>query len=235
MHTIPSRMSYSSGACLVAALTLGVFSSCQKNAPKPTDNHTAQVKLDTVHEKAPNSRASGNFEVSNGVVYWAGRSAVGDSHNGNIQVADGMLKADGGKLLSGSVSLDMTSVTVVDLKDPGEKRDLESHLKDSDFFEVRKFPKAEFKFTEVYPSNMPDFNYVVSGTLTMKGKTKGVNIPVMLKISDNEIEAQSATFPINRTDWGINFRSGILGTASDKLIQDVVTVSFLIKAKKKLD
>ena len=58
----------------------------------------------------------------------------------------------------------------------------------------------------------------------MKGKTKSVNIPVMLKINEDDLTAESATFPINRTDWGVNFRSGLLGTAKDKLINDVVTL-----------
>ena len=138
-----------------------------------------------------------------------------------------------GQLLSGKVILDMNSISVTDIKDPGERRDLESHLKDADFFEVNKFPKAEFVFTEVLPSTMPNFNWVLSGSLTMKGKTAPVNIPVKVSIEGDMLRAETPAFPINRTQWDVNFRSGMLGTVKDKMIDDTVPLTLKIVAKKK--
>jgi len=215
-------------------LAMMILFSCQNNAtPDKVSAQEEKPKVDTIRETAPATNATGTYIVKSGIVYWMGRKATGDSHNGSIQVLNGTLEVQGGKLVSGSIVLDMNSVAVADLKDPEEKRDLESHLKDSDFFETKKYPKAEFKFSEVYPSNNPDFNTVIAGSLTMKAKTKAVNIPVIIKLDEKELTAESATFPINRTDWGVNFRAGILGTAKDQLINDVVTLSLSLKAKKK--
>jgi polyisoprenoid-binding protein YceI len=223
--------SFFSAICLFCA-AMALF-SCQNQSAQSENQRTEEKpKVDTVRPAPATSNATGTFTLTSGIVYWAGQKALGDGHNGNIQVLNGTLELSEGRLLSGNVVLDMNTVSVSDLKDPEEKSDLESHLKDADFFEVKKFPKAEFKFSEVYPSNNPDFNAVIAGSLTMKGKTKSVNIPVMLKINEDDLTAESATFPINRTDWGVNFRSGLLGTAKDKLINDVVTLSISLKAKK---
>jgi polyisoprenoid-binding protein YceI len=207
-----------------------ILFSCKNDAPQAAAAVPAHSPVDTLKMKQVSSEGARSFSVIEGTVFWAGKKAIGDFHTGAIQSSEGTLKVNEGTLLSGNIMLDMNSITVTDIKDPGEKRDLESHLKDSDFFEVGKFPKAEFNITEVLPSNNPAFNNVISGTLTMKGKTNPVNIPVKMKIEGNVLTAESATFVINRTQWGVNFRSGLLGTAKDKLIEDVVTLSLKLRA-----
>ncbi|MEI6411540.1 MAG: YceI family protein [Bacteroidota bacterium] len=210
-----------------------VLFACKNDAPQAAAATPVQSPSTTSKAKKVSAEGARSFTVSEATVFWAGKKAIGDFHTGSIQSSEGTLKVNEGTLLSGNIVLDMSSITVTDIKDPGEKRDLESHLKDSDFFEVGKFPKAEFKIAEVLPSNNPAFNYVINGTLTMKGKTHPVNIPVKMKIEDKALTAESATFTINRTQWGVNFRSGLLGTAKDKLIEDVVTLSLKLRAVAK--
>jgi polyisoprenoid-binding protein YceI len=122
---------------------------------------------------------------------------------------------------------------VNNVKDPGAKADLESHLKDDDFFDVKKYATSEFVFKEVLPSNKPDFNWVIAGNLTMKDTTNAVNIPVKLNISEEELTAESANFTINRLNWKVKFQSGVLGTVKNKIIEDIVPLSLTLKAKKK--
>lgn len=207
------------------------FFSCAGEPNK--DTATSQTpKADTIKMPAPvSAEGAATFSVTEGVIYWAAKKAGGKQHNGSIKVKNGSLKVKEGQVLSGTVSIDMGSVEVLDLKDPGEKSDLEKHLKDTDFFEVNKFPEGTFEFSEVLPSNNPAFNKVVPGNLTLKGKSNSVNIPVKITLNENELSAESASFLINRTNWGINFRAGILGTAKDKLIEDNVMLSFTLKAK----
>ena len=172
------------------------------------------------------------YTVTGGTVSWSGKKSLGDSHEGTITVSSGELLVNQGTLVGGKILLDMHSLSVTSIKDGGEKRDLESHLKDVDFFEVNTFPKAEFQFNEVLPSNTQDFNQIVAGDLTIKGKTHSVNIPVNLKISGDELTARSPSFSINRTKWGITFRSGMIGTVKDKLIEDTVLLSVRLAAKR---
>ncbi len=210
-----------------------VLYSCE-NDPKPeTAVQATTPKPDTIRLEPVSTEGAETFVVTEGVVTWLGKRTVGNRHTGTVNVSGGELLVNQGRLLSGKVTLDMASIRVDNVKDPGAKSDLESHLKDSDFFAVKNHPTGEFVFDEVLPSNLPEFNWVISGNLTMKGKTNPVNIPVRMTIKDGELTAQSANFVINRTKWDINFQSGLLGTVKDKIIEDIVPLSLTITAKKK--
>jgi polyisoprenoid-binding protein YceI len=217
-------------AILVATLAL---TACQNEPKTATADPNVPPKPDTIRmAPTPSAEGAAAFGVTEGMVYWAAKKFKGQ-HNGTIKIEGGELLVKDGQLLSGTVTINLASIEAADLKDPSEKSDLESHLKSGDFFDAVKFPTATFKIEEVLPSNLPDFNSVISGSLTIKGKTETVNVPVMLKIDGTDLEAKSASFIINRTKWGINFRSGILGTAKDKLIEDNVVLSLTLKAKAK--
>ena len=220
---------------LLAASTL-VF-SCKSdkktdlNATIDPTNPTKPIVLEA--EPALSTTGAATYAVTEGLVYWQGRKKTGGLHNGTIRIAGGALLVNEGRLVDGTVTLDMGSITVSDIKDPGERAELEGHLKGPDFFDAENFPTAEFDVQEVLPSQMPDFNRVVSGDLKMKGKASQVNIPLKLAIEGNTLTAQSATFLINRTQWGVNYRSTVLGTAKDKLIDDNVVLSLTLTAKVK--
>lgn len=216
-----------------AVLSLLLFSSCKTDS-KPTPA-AAEVKPrpDTICTEPVSTEGARGYVITEGIVYWQGKKSIGESHNGTIRVKGGELLINEGQLLSGQVTLDMSSIAVSDLEDPGERAELESHLRSPDFFDVKGFPLAEFKFEEVLPNKTPNFNAVIIGQLTMKGKTNAVNIPIRLEFNGDELSAESPAFLINRTLWAVNFRSGVLGTAQDKMIEDTVPLSLKIKAKAK--
>jgi polyisoprenoid-binding protein YceI len=212
-------------------LALASLFACQ-NTPQNVETPPA-VAPDTVRMVSVSADSAVTYTVTEGVVNWSGAHTLKkDGHEGTIAVESGTLLVSEGQLLSGKVTLDMNSITVTDIKDPGERRDLESHLKDSDFFETNKFPKAEFVFNEVLPSKAENFNWVLNGQLTMKGKTKPLTIPVKISLNGDLLQAESPAFPINRTDWGVNFRSGILGTTRDKMIDDMVPLTLKVAARR---
>lgn len=204
--------------------------SCN-NDPKSTAAQSAAPAADAAQT------ASGEGElytVTAGEITWAGVHVVDKSgHKGTISVSGGTLLVSNGKPVQGKVTIDMNSISVTDIKDPGERRDLESHLKDSDFFETNNFPQAEYYFGVSSPSTMPGFGWFLHGLLTMKGHTDPVDLPVNIKIDGETLRAESATVQINRTQWDVNFQSGILGTAKDKMIDDMVPISIKLTAKKK--
>lgn len=205
--------------------------ACQ-NTPQ-TVEVTPTNAPDTIPIVRVSADSAVTYAITEGVVTWSGTHTLKkDGHQGTIAVESGTLMVSQGQLMSGKVTLDMHSITVTDIKDPGERRDLESHLKDSDFFETNQYPKAEFVFNEVLPGKAENFNWVLNGQLTMKGKTKPLTIPVKITLEGETLQAESPAFPINRTDWGVNFRSGILGTARDKMIDDMVPLILKVTAKK---
>jgi hypothetical protein len=215
---------------LAIAVPAFFFLSC-KNEPKQKPESTAP-KVDTIQVKPVSKEGASTYIMSEGTVNWSGKKNMGDTHNGTLAIESGELLVNDGRIISGKFSLDMNSISVLDIKDAGERRDLESHLKDKDFFETGKYPKAEFVTTEILPSNNPAFNWLAVGNLTMKGKTNAVNIPLKVTVDGAKIAVETPAFPIQRTLWGVNFRSGILGTAKDKLIDDNILLSLTLQAKK---
>lgn len=211
-----------------------LFFSCQNPAPEPQADTTPQP--DTIRINPVSSEGAVPYSVSSGTVYWSAKKAIGIMHKGNINISGGELQVNSGQLFGGSVTFDMSSITVTNMDNPRDKATLESHLKDNDFFNVKKYPEARFEITEILPSSQPAFNWIIRGVLTIKEKSHPVNVPVRMSIADDELRAESVSFIINRTKWDINFRSGILGTAKDQMIEDVVTLSFeLVAGKAKND
>jgi polyisoprenoid-binding protein YceI len=103
------------------------------------------------------------------------------------------------KLKNVNVEIDVASI------DTNEK-DRDKHLRNEDFFDVKKFPKSTFKSTKVeYKKGKP---FKVHGDLTIRGKKKPVVMDVDYKGSvqdawGNQKVVFSAEFKIDRKDFGI--------------------------------
>ncbi len=170
-------------------------------------------------------------------VLWVGSKPTG-THNGTINLANGKLDVAGNKLVSGEFELDMSSISVIDLK-PGEgKEDLEDHLKGlvdekaDHFFNVRKFPTAKFVITKVedLPAGGPS-THNITGNLTLKDQTKSLTFPANVAVVNGQVSATTPSFKINRTEWGINFMSkSVFDDLKDKFIDDEIALSINLKA-----
>ena len=102
-----------------------------------------------------------------------------------------------------------------------EQRD--AHLRNSDFFEVEKYPELKFKSTKV--EEVDSDTFMLHGELTMKGVTKPVKLDVEFNGATKdpwggERAGFVITGKINRADWGINFNS-VLETGGVMLSEEV--------------
>lgn len=170
-------------------------------------------------------------------VEWVGTKVTG-RHNGQIPLSKGSLQMTEGALVGGSFTMDMTSLTTTDKM--GAENGLTDHLKSSDFFEVEKYPTAEFVITGVRAldtapvdaEDVPEINqykisnptHEITGNLTLKGVTKSVTFPAAVKIGQDGVSA-TAKFNINRNDWGITYPG-----KPDDLIREVVHIGIALKA-----
>ena len=70
---------------------------------------------------------------------WTGKELSSKTHTGILFLKEGRINVDSNGMIEGEVVIDMTSINVTDLE--GEWKDkLAGHLKNSDFFDVEKFP-----------------------------------------------------------------------------------------------
>ena len=145
-------------------------------------------------------------------VSWKAYKVTG-SHTGIVNLKEGSLMFDEGKLTGGEFVVDMTTLVSTDLE--GEyKGKLEGHLKSDDFFSIAKHPTSKLIFTSVESSGKN--SYEVTGDLTIKGITK----PITFDVSVYGSKA-TATLKVDRTNYDIKFRSdNFFENLGDKTIYD---------------
>jgi len=170
-------------------------------------------------------------------IYWEASKPNG-THNGTITLSEGSLYASNGKITSGNFIIDMSSIQVADLTGE-EKANLEAHLKGTetesaqDFFNTTKYPTGKFEITSVQDSVFKDgSNFFFKGNLTLLDKTKEVAIPANVIFNEGSITVMSSTFTINRTDWGITYKSkNIFKELGDKFINDDIVLKLKVETQ----
>ncbi len=145
-------------------------------------------------------------------VTWKAYKVTG-SHAGTVNLKEGTLIFDEGKLTGGEFVVDMTSlITTDDLGDMKAK--LEGHLKSDDFFGVATHPTSSLVFTNVVASGKN--SYEVTGDLTIKGITKALTFDVSVYGSK-----ATATMKIDRAQYDVRYGSGsFFDNLGDKTIYD---------------
>lgn len=145
-------------------------------------------------------------------VTWKGYKVTG-SHKGSINIKEGSLIFNEGKLSGGEFTIDMSSIENTDME--GEyKAKLEGHLKSDDFFGVVTYPTASLIFTKIKSTGKN--SYDVTADLTIKDKTN----PVTFAISIYGNKA-TANLKIDRTLYGVRYGSAsFFDDLQDKAIYD---------------
>lgn len=167
----------------------------------------------TVAEKTVN--------VKDSSITWKGYKVTG-SHEGTIDLAKGSLMFEGDNLTGGNFIIDMTSITVTDLKAGQGKEKLEGHLKSDDFFGVNNHKQAMFTINKVDGKNG---TYRVYGDLTIKDITKPASFQMTVK--DN---TATASLKIDRTKYDIRYgSSSFFDDLKDKAIYDEFDLNVNLK------
>ncbi len=212
---------------LLAFLLLLAF-SCNQG---PEGEKAVASEAEDVEAAAPEAIV---YQVDrvNSVINWQGTEPVGNGHYGTLQIESGELQVAEGELAGGQFVIDMQSIEVGDLQG-GRKEKLEGHLRSEDFFKTEAYPTAEFVITGVEKAEgRDDANYLISGNLTTLGETKNIQIPAMVELEEGQIASVTPQFTIDRTQWGIQFRSAGIGTVADKIINDEIGLVINLQAAK---
>jgi len=173
-------------------------------------------------------------DTSASAMNWLGRKVTGQ-HHGTVKISKGEIYLDKNVVVGGSFDMDMKTIVNLDLEDAEWNNKLITHLKSEDFFYVEKFPTSKFEIMNVEPLNdaaKPNYNYLISGNLTIKNITKSISLPASIKI-ENEVLNSFADFDVDRTEWEIKYGSGkFFENLGDKMINDKFGISFKIIAKQ---
>ena len=151
------------------------------------------------------------IEVKESTINWLGKKVTG-KHNGIITLKEGYLEMDGDNILGGKFVIDMTSITVLDLK--GDmKGKLESHLKSDDFFGVADHPTATLVVNNAKKNGSI---YTVNGNITIKGITQPISFDL-----NKDGNTATTTVTIDRSKFNVRYGSGsFFDNLGDKTIYD---------------
>lgn len=106
--------------------------------------------------------------------------------------------------LAGS-SLDFT-VDTASVETFVARRD--EHLRTTDFFDAARFPAIRFQSVAI--TQRPGAGYAVAGTLTIKGQSRAVELPLAWSgprthpmLGNQTVAGLSSSFAIDLVDWGV--------------------------------
>jgi len=155
------------------------------------------------------------LQVESSTMAWEAGKIVGEPYTGKVALKSGSLELKDGAYVGGSFVIDMTDMTHDD-----DKEAVINHLQNEDFFDVVQYPTSRFEITSI--SQKSDDSYEVTGELTILDNTHALTFESEILESDTSVTA-TASFTIDRTTWGINFRSGSFFTdLGDKAIKDEI-------------
>lgn len=205
----------------VYALSLMSF-GCSEPVKEESKNNTLGRSI-SLHV------GDGNYVVVDtreSVVSWKGSNTFGP-HTGYVYISKGKLMIENSRLTGGTVEVDMNTI-----EDENHDRDngLINHLKDPDFFDVKKFPFSSIAITKVASINAEDKE--ITGNLTIKGITRPVSFPAKIEVKDGVVKA-TGKLVIDRTKWGVRYGSGkFFDNLKNETISDDIEFNIKIVAKK---
>ena len=175
------------------------------------------VVLSTVSVSAQTKKV----DAAKSSINWLAKKVTGQ-HNGTVNLKEGVLVFKGAKLVGGSFTADMTSLTSTDLTGEWLGK-LNGHLKSEDFFSTEKFPTATLVFKTIAKKGADV--YAVTADLTIKGITK----PVSFELTTT---ANSATtkLMVDRTVYDIRYGSkSFFESIGDKAIDNEFELTVSLK------
>ena len=200
---------------IIAALTYGC-SDPSANKQKATVANAQQ------ESNTPKSSGTETLTISpaNSKVEFVA-SKVTRSHNGSFKQFSGQIDLDPNNTSNSRVTIDIDTSSVV-----ADDDQLTAHLKTPDFFDVAKFPKANFVSTKIEPGSGAQ-NFNVTGNFDLHGVKKSISFPATINVTPDNVTV-NAEFSINRKDFGI-----VYAGKADDLIRDGVVIKLNLNVPRK--
>lgn len=204
-----------------------MLSSCYSTEQNNiTDAESPVVIMEAVEDKRY------EIDLAYSSLKWKGNS-ITDEHHGYITLQEGYLIKNvrfiGGKLIA-----DMSSIrAVMHEKERDSEKDLvklSGHLKGEKFFDAENHPNAAFTISKIHERSDADSlgnNHEITGNLMIKGIEKSISFPAKIKETPEAIKA-FAEFQIDRTQWGVNYRSET--SWANKMISPYISLTIELKA-----
>lgn len=145
-----------------------------------------------VHAQTTLTASSVTYKVKN----------MGIETNGKFGGLDANIKFDPAQPAGSSID---ASIDVSSVNSDNDTRD--SHLKGEKFFDVAHYPRIQLKSTAI--EHKKGNNYLGKFNLTIKGKTKPVELPFTYTEANGKV-TYAGSFKLNRKDFNVGGSSLVL-------------------------
>lgn len=147
---------------------------------------------------------------------------------GGFNTFEGTIQMDRADPANSSVTFNIDAASI-----DTDLNDRDQHLRSEEFFHVEKFPRITFESKEVKKTG--EGSYEVTGTLTMRGVSKEITLPVTYlgEVTDpwGNVKAGFETaVTLNRKDFGINWNTAL--DQGGLLLGDEVSIDISLEAAK---
>lgn len=140
------------------------------------------------------------LDLEKSKIGFVGGKPDGTKHEGGFKKFEAKAMADFEDATKSSLSI---KIKTESLWSDAEK--LTAHLKNPDFFDVRKYPEAVFTSTSIEPHG--EGSGSIKGKLKMLAKEVEIEFPIKVEMDGSMIKI-SGEFKIDRTKWGMNYGEG---------------------------
>jgi len=162
-----------------------------------------------------------NINITKSTIKWIGELTFHfGGHDGFIKFKEGHFIKTKDVITGGEFIIDMNSITNTDIKGKKGNESLVNHLKDPDFFDVKKHPFAKLVITSV--EYFEDKSMRIHANLTLKDITKPIRFNAIPNYQEKSL---SAKFKIDRKEWNVNYKSKIKNSAISDAIGFEVTLN----------
>ncbi len=164
------------------------------------------------------SALAADIDIAKSTLEWRA-SKISGKHNGRVPFKSGNLEVKNGKVVSGEVVANISEFTVEDIS--GEWADkFIKHVKNDDFFDVKKYPIATLKIKSVKGNT-------ATGDLTIKAKTNEVTFSMK-----KEGKSYIGKLTFDRTKFDMIYGSkNFFKNLGDKVIHNEVTLDYKLVLK----
>ncbi len=235
-------MSHKSFVLLISIFIVAVLAACGSVAPADNQDTAASqpaAEEAVVEEVAPAQEAAESasgeeatytIDTAASTVVWTGSKPIGSSESGTINLAEGQMIFTGNQLMSGSFTIDMTTITPTDLSGGMADR-LAGHLNSDEFFGVETYPTSMLVLKSAEPTDV-DNQYLVTADLTIKETTEEITFLTDVTVDDSTLNA-TANIVFDRAKFDVQYGSGsFFDNLGDDLISDEVEMTVTLVAMR---
>lgn len=222
---------------LVAVIIGGYFLlKTDPDMPTPNEEAVGDAPINNASDDTDiEADGTKEFDTTASSAKWTGsKTLIKDYYDtGSINIKSGNAIFADGVLTGGEVTFDMASIATNSTgkgSDSDTTSKMAGHLKSDAFFDVAKYPESKFVMTSAAKES--GGTYLVTGDLTIKGKTASTSFPVEVSESADGKIMISGMATIDRTVYDVRFGSSkFFQDLGDNVINDEFTLEFKAETK----